>query len=510
MQSIKTHSYLKYQNTGISRCLALGLAATLASGKLTGLQAEITAADQQVAVAPQQLSEAFRRAVEIVQPAVVSISTQTKIPPRGGFRGGAPGGLPDELRRFFGDDMGRLFRRPAPDGGTPKGRPGFGSGVIVSKDGYILTNNHVVADADEITVELYDESSYEAEVVGRDPKTDIAVIKIKADGDLPSARLADSDLVRICDWVVALGGPFGLRNTVTAGIVSAKERNTVGIADYESFIQTDTAINPGNSGGPLINMDGEVVGINTAIATRSGQSAGVGFAIPSNMAQLIMGQLIDTGEVRRGLLGAMVQDLTPELAESFGFDGKDGVLLGDVIEDGPADKAKLESGDVVTKMDGKEMASARQLRNTVAETPPGTEVEIEFYRDGRARTVKVKLGRLEGGPDDAVGRTDEEEQGADAAAGELGFEVRTLSPELAAQLELDENQEGVVVINVEPGGEAQSAGLRRGDVILSVGGKRVADERALDEQLREQDLEKGVRLQVLSGAYKRFVFLKRG
>lgn len=503
------HSTVK--KTGYSMTLALAFATLLLPGWAGSLHAEAPAklpAAQAAASSPDQFSDAFRRAAEIVQPAVVSITSRKKPRSRGGVRGGSSG-IPEELRRFFGDDLGRFFDAPSPER-SPGLQQGFGSGVIVSKKGYILTNNHVVAGADEITVALHDESTHEATVVGRDPKTDLAVIRIETGEALPSAQLADSDQVRVCDWVLAIGGPFGLRNTITAGIVSAKERTTVGITDYESFIQTDAAINPGNSGGPMVNMRGEVIGINTAIATRSGQNAGVGFAIPSNMARSIMNQLIEGGEVKRGLLGAMVQDLSPELAESFGFEGEDGVLLGDVIEDGPADKAKLKTGDIVTKMDGKEMASANELRNSVAETPPGTEVEIEFFRDGRIRMEKVKLGELEDGSGTLGTAAGGGEPGASVAAEELGLEVRTLTPELASQVGVEEDQKGVVVINLESGGLAERAGLRRGDVILSVENQRVTDQKAFLAQLGKQDLERGFRLQVLSRGFKRFVFLKGG
>jgi len=456
------------------------------------------AIDEQAAMHAEGLSAAFRQATQVVQPSVVSITSKKELRISGGFRGELPQ-IPEEFRRFFGDDFERFFDGPVPD---QRGvQRGFGSGVIVSHDGYILTNNHVVAGADDVTVKLQDESTHKAKVVGTDPKTEVAVIKVEAD-NLSVARLADSDKVLVGDWVLAIGGPFGLENTVTAGIVSAKGRDTVGIADYENFIQTDAAINPGNSGGPLINMRGEVMGINTAIATRSGASAGVGFSIPSNMARAIMDALIKSGRVERGFLGAMIQTLTPELAESFGFEGKDGVLIGDVTKDGPADTAGLKAGDIVTKLNGKPTESSSQLRNTVAATAPGTTIELQVFRDGHTLSLKVKLGLLDDGLQAAnvpPGST---------SAKELGLTVRTLSPELASQLGFDENQQGVVISEVESGGLAEHAGLRPRDVIVSINGEEITNANAFREALSKHDLKRGIRLQVISEGVKRFLFIR--
>jgi serine protease Do len=454
--------------------------------------------DEKTAAYAEGLSAAFRQATAFVQPTVVSITSEKELRISGGLRGDLPQ-VPEEFRRFFGDDFERFFQRPSPEGRAIQ--RGFGSGVIVSRDGYILTNNHVVAGADDLRVKLQDGSTHQARVVGSDPKTEVAVIKIEAD-KLPVASLADSDEVRVGDWVLAIGGPFGLENTVTAGIVSAKGRTTVGIADYENFIQTDAAINPGNSGGPLINMRGEVIGINTAIATGSGSNAGVGFSIPSNMARSIMDALMRTGRVERGFLGALIQDLTPELAESFGFDGKEGVLIGDVTKDGPADKAGLKSGDIVTRLNGKVTESSSQLRNTVAATAPGMAIELEVFRDGRTRTVKVKLGLL----DDSVAAASV--PAGSAVATELGLTVRTLTPELAGQLGVDADQQGVVVTEVEPGGLAARAGLRPRDVIVSINGDAISTAKAFDETLGKSDLKLGVRLQVISEGVKRFLFIR--
>ena len=445
----------------------------------------------------ERLSDVFRQATSIVQPSVVSITAEKSVLAFNEEQPGLPH-IPDEFRRFFGDDFGKFFDRSAP--GKRGVRRGFGSGVIVSSDGYILTNNHVVAGAENLSVQLQNESTYKAKVVGRDPKTELAVIKIDAN-DLTAAELADSEKVHIGDWVLAIGGPFGLRNTVTAGIVSAKGRDTVGIADYENFIQTDAAINPGNSGGPLINMRGEVIGINTAIATRSGSNAGVGFSIPSNMARLIMQSLIKNGHVARGFLGALIQDLTPELASSFGFKGKHGVLIGDINADGPADKAKLKAGDIITKFNGVWVNNSRQLRNRVANTAPGTKVKLEFFRGERTRTVEVTLGRLNEG--DAASRG----HGESVEAAKLGLVATTLTAELASELGLKEDQTGVVVTKIEPQGLAERSGLRVKDVIVSLNGKAVSDMPGFQKELAKCNLKRGIRLQVISNGLKRYLFI---
>ncbi len=476
--------------------LVLAVIALLAPAPSVSLAKEPPPVESFSAVA-ERLSDAFRQATGIVQSSVVSITAEASVPVFNGGQLGLPR-IPDEFRRFFGDDLGPFFDPSAP--GKRGVRRGFGSGVIVSSDGYILTNNHVVAGAETLSVQLQNESTYKAKVVGTDPKTELAVIKIDA-ADLTVARLADSEKVRIGDWVLAIGGPFGLKNTVTAGIVSAKGRDTVGIADYENFIQTDAAINPGNSGGPLINMRGEVIGINTAIATRSGSNAGVGFSIPSNMAGVIMQSLIKNGHVARGFLGALIQNLTPELASSFGFKGKHGVLIGDISADGPADKAKLKAGDIITKFNGEWVNSSRQLRNRVASTAPGTKIELELFREGRSRTVQVVLGRLNegGGADPGSGESMEAEK--------LGLEATALTAELASELGLKEGQTGVVITKITPQGLAERSGLEAADVIVSLNGKAVSDIAGFKKELARSNLKRGIRLQVISNGLKRYLFI---
>ncbi len=442
------------------------------------------------------LSKAFEEVAGSVKPSVVNINSTRKLQV-----GGRPR-LPDEerLREFFGDDFAdRFFGFPR----QPRDfvQRGQGTGVIVSADGYILTNNHVVGGADEIIVKLADNREFTAKVVGTDEKTDLAVVKIDAQ-NLPAAELGDSDAVTVGEWVLAIGNPFGLSQTVTAGIISAKGRANVGIADYEDFLQTDAAINPGNSGGPLVNLDGQVIGINTAIATRTGAYQGVGFAIPTNMAKAIMEAIINEGRVVRGWLGVAIQNLTPELARSFGYEGKDGVLIGDVTGGGPAEKAGLQVGDILVKIDGKTVTDMNQVRNLIAGIKPGTRVRLEYAREGKLKETTVEIGELEGGTSPAGDGTRE-------TTDDLGLTVQTLTPELAERLNLDPEQGGVVITDVKAGSLAEREGLRVRDVILSVGGQRVRDVAAFRAALKKHDLKDGVRLQVLSGGVKRFVFLKR-
>ncbi|RMG39103.1 MAG: DegQ family serine endoprotease [Planctomycetota bacterium] len=446
------------------------------------------------------ISRAFRQAARIIAPSVVSIETQKRINlrMRTPFRGDVPD---DFLRRFFGDDLERFFAVPSP-GGV---QHGYATGVVVSRDGHILTNNHVVADTDKILVRLPGEkTSYDATLVGTDPKTDLAVIKIDAgDVELHPARLADSDSLQVGDWVLAVGAPFGLDNTVTAGIISATGRNSVGIADYENFIQTDAAINPGNSGGPLVNLRGEVVGINTAIATRSGANAGIGFAIPSNMARRIMQSLIKTGKVERGWLGVVIQDLNKGLARSFGYTGSGGVLISDVAPDGPGAKAGLKPGDIVVKFNGRPVNGASDLRNQVASTPPNTVVVLDVFRNGKVQQVRVKLGRLE------ESASIQSVAPGTAEVDDLGIAVRSLTPELAEQLGYDRDQKGVVVTELDPNGLAALSGLRRGDVIVDINGMAIRSVSDFKKALQKFDLKEGIRLTVKSGDFHRFVFIQK-
>jgi serine protease Do len=446
------------------------------------------------------LSKGFQQVATAVRPSVVSISSvkrfkPTPIPGRPPF-----GDVPGELSPFFNDDLfNRFFGLPrVPREGFEQ--HGFGSGVLVTADGYILTNNHVVQGADDVTVRLSDDREFMAEIVGSDVKTDVAVLKIDVKDVVP-AQLGNSDDVEVGQWVVAVGSPFGLSETVTAGIISAKGRADVGIADYEDFIQTDAAINPGNSGGPLVNLKGEVIGINTAIASRNGGYMGVGFAIPSNMARDVMESIRKHGHVERGYLGAMIQDLSEDLAHSFGFDSKDGVLVGDVLPGSPAGKAGLKSGDIVLKYNGTAVHSASQLRNAIAATEPTTKRTLEVYRDGRRLTLQVTIGRFDENTATAL------EQDS-AAAEELGISVQTLTPELASRLGYDPTEQGVVVTEVQPNSLAARVGIRPQNLIVAVGKRKVTNVRDFREATADADLSRGVRLQVKADGARRYVFLK--
>mgnify|MGYP002623745546 CR=1 FL=1 len=462
---------------------------------VTNLPAE---AQRQLDVATD-LSAAFQHTAESVRRSVVSISSVTKV--RAARRGANPG-IPDEFRRFFGDDFDRFFEMPVPDGE----QRGLGSGVIVSADGHIITNNHVVGSADEISVELSDGRKFDDEVVGADKATDVAILKIEGSGFTP-VTLGDSDRTRVGEWVLAIGSPMGLNQTVTAGIISAKGRDRVGIlgrGGYEDFLQTDAAINPGNSGGPLVNLRGEVIGINTAIASRSGGNMGIGFAIPSNMVQYVMSSILRDGEVIRGGLGAMIQDLTPELSQSFKFKTTDGVLIGDVVDDSPAAKAGLKSGDIVVRFNGRRTVNATALRNAVAATAPNTTVTLDVHRNGQLTQLKVLIGRLD---DEVLAAATRSGEGQRSSA--LDIQVQTLTPDLAKQLNLNSNQQGVVVTSVNRGGLAARSGIQQGDVIVDVNGNAVRNLDDFERLVTEESLSDGVRLRVLSEGTSRFVYIRR-
>ncbi len=376
-----------------------------------------------------------------------------------------PRGLPDRFRDFFGpfneDGPGQEFRRQS-----------LGSGFVIDRDGYIVTNNHVVEDADEIKVRLSTGEEFEAEIVGRDPKTDLALIRIDSDASLTPLPLGDSEDLKVGEWVVAIGSPFGLEQTVTAGIVSAKGR-VIGAGPYDDFIQTDASINPGNSGGPLLSLDGKVVGINTAIVA-SGQ--GIGFAIPINLARTVADQLKESGEVSRGWLGVGIQDITDSLEEYYNLESDEGVLVTEVYPDQPAERGGIESGDVIVKVDGKPVEETRDLSSMVANLPVGKETAITVIRDGKRRTLTVTLGKRADGEKRIAGA------GPAPSAADLGLELTDLTPQLARRLGVD-TTEGTVVSRVMPGSKAHAAGFRRGDLILEFNRKPISDAAGLKHAL---------------------------
>jgi serine protease Do len=333
---------------------------------------------------------------------------------------------------------------------------GAGSGVIISKDGYILSNNHVVEDAKEVTVTLADKNEYTAEIIGRDPKTDLAVLKINANKDLPAAALGDSELLKVGDWVVAIGNPFGLNHTVTSGIVSAKGR-VIGAGPYDDFIQTDASINPGNSGGPLFNMKGEVIGINTAIIP---QGQGIGFAIPVDTAKPLIPQLVSHGEITRGYLGVNIQTITPDLAVALNIDESKGALVADVVAGSPAEKSGLKRGDIIVDFDGKNIEDSHDLPVKVASTPVDEEVQVTILRDGKEEQLLVKVGKLSS-DETLLGSSSE------PAKGKWGMQLHELSPQMEERYGISAEQ-GVAVVGVDPESAAAEAGIRQGDVIVEV------------------------------------------
>jgi serine protease Do len=408
-------------------------------------------------------------------------------------------GQDSPLRDFFGDDFfDRFF------GGQPQRErraTALGSGVIISEDGLILTNHHVVARASEINVRLDNDKEYVATLVGSDPQTDLALIQIKPDKDFPTpARLGDSDATRVGSAVMAVGNPFGLGHTVTAGIISARGR-IIGAGPYDDFLQTDAAINPGNSGGPLFNMDGEVIGINTAIVA---QGQGIGFAIPINLAVELLPQL-RKGKVIRGWLGVMIQDLTEELAESLGLEDTDGVLVSDVVSGAPAEKAGLQRGDVIVQVNGEDVEESHVLSRTIAGTPPDTKVEITVIRNGKEQTIPVTLGTLpEEGPS---GRPPQQEQ-QEPPDERWGLTVQELTPELARRLDLNADQQGVVVVGIQPGSPAAQSGLQPGDLIQEADRKPVRNVSDFNQIVRKAEKDR-LLLLVRRGPGTLYVVLSR-
>lgn len=457
---------------------------------------EESTANRPKAASLSEFNETLVSIAEKVKPSVVTVFTEqiVKMPERGIFNPffGGPG-FEDLLENFFGMPRNRRPRNnPVPP--RERRRQGLGSGVIISEDGLILTNNHVIANADEIRVRTLEDEIFTAEVIGKDPKTDIAVIKIEAKNLKPVDR-GDSDSLRVGEIVLAVGSPMNpnLAHTVTQGIVSAKGRSNVGLADYEDFIQTDAPINPGNSGGALVNIDGELVGVNTAIVTQSGGSQGIGFAVPFNMAEAVMKSLIDHGEVVRGWLGVMVQDLNEELSQALDLDNQEGALISDVDENGPAKKAGLQGGDVVIQLDGKKVKSGVDLRNRISQMPPGTEAKIKVLRAGKTLELKVKLERLK------VESSDSNEVSNDLqkeSSKILGFEVVSLSSEMKARLKLAPEVQGVLVKSILPTSSAARSGLREGDVITSVNRKPVKDTKEFLELTKSLKSGQSLLLQV--------------
>ncbi len=454
-----------------------GLSPMQLQGQTTQKSAQ-TAADRPLN-SLRDLNAAFIDIAEIATPSVVTVFTEKISQPRSRGRQNDPfNGMFDQF--FGGQTPGRDFRER-----------GLGSGIIMTSDGYILTNNHVVDEADSIMVRTGDGKNYSAKVIGTDPKTDIAVIKVEATGLTPVPK-GNSDELRVGEMVMAIGSPLSgnLAHTVTSGIVSAIGRSNVGLADYEDFIQTDAAINPGNSGGALINLDGELVGINAAIATRSGGFEGIGFAVPINMASHVMQSLIDNGKVVRGWMGVSIQSISDDVARAMKLSSTQGALVSDILKDSPAERAGLEAEDIIVKVNNQSIRNSTQLRNMIAETAPGTSVKLTVNRDSKEIPLTITLGELPS--DDALAS-------AEGRTPQLGFRVAPLDPELAARYDVDENEGGVVVTDVDPDSKAYENGLREGDVIRAVNREPIQSLSEFNAKTREVRRGETVLLRVLRG-----------
>ena len=493
--------------------LAMGVATLFGFGAASIVDKGVDAQPQEAIASLERQGQAFQAVAEKARPAVVHVKVEKTM----NGNGAGPHGLPfgegmEEFGEFFRRFMPNLpemeQQRPRQEGPNfPFRQQGQGSGFVVSADGYIITNNHVVGGADRVTVVTADDRDYEAEVVGTDEESDLAVLKIDAGTDLPYLPLADSDKTEVGQWVVAIGSPFGLSQTVTAGIVSATGRSTMGgITGMGDFIQTDAAINPGNSGGPLLNIYGEVVGVNTAIMSRSGGYNGIGFAIPSKTVTWIKNQIINEGGVSRGQLGVMIQPLTSELARGLGLEeGTDGVLIGDVISGSPAAKAGLERGDVVVALNGEEADAFDAFRSKIAMTSPGEEVTLRVLRDGQERDVEVTLSERTAEPLETAAAEPEAES---ESMNQLGLAVQDLTPEIADQLGYDDDAEGVVVTQVHPRGPAAEMRIQRGHLIEEVNQQPVSTVEEFQRQIERAADDGVVLLLVNDGDNTRFVSLR--
>ncbi|MDJ0948639.1 MAG: DegQ family serine endoprotease [Alphaproteobacteria bacterium] len=422
--------------------------------------------------------ESFADLAEELVPSVVNISTtqvrrmSENAPEMPQFPPGSP------FEDFFRDFFERQRRE-----GTPRRSTSLGSGFVIDSNGYIVTNNHVIEGADEVRVNFHDNTTATAEVIGRDPKTDLALLKVKTKKKLKPVRWGNSDRIRVGDWVLAIGNPFGFGGTVTAGIVSARQRD-INAGPYDDFIQTDASINRGNSGGPLFDLDGAVVGINTAIISPSGGSIGIGFAVPSTLARSVIDQLRKYGRTRRGWLGVRIQTVTDEIAESLGLKEAAGALVASVSEGGPAERAGIKQGDVILELDGKDIPEMRKLPRIVAETEINKQVGVVLWRDGKRKNVKVKIGELEETEAQQASATDNGGSGGSGRGSvqTLGLTLSTITEDLRSNYGLDEEVRGVIVTGVRADSLAAEKGLREGDVIVEAGQKEVSQ----PEQVRDR------------------------
>ena len=435
----------------------------------------VVAADQR---SMQEFSETFATIAERVKPSVVLITSKRAV---------------TQTQQRFRNPFEEFFGGGPPGNQRPRPFQGLGSGVIVSKDGYIVTNNHVVENAEKLTVQLSDERETEAEIIGLDPRTDLAVIKVDFD-NLPVLAFGDSDKLRVGEWVLAVGNPFGLNHTVTAGIVSAKGRGRVLEPNsYENFIQTDAAINPGNSGGALVDLEGNLMGINTAISTRTGGYQGVGFAVPANMARDIMTRLVEDGRVSRGYLGVLIENLDTDVAESLGLDSKAGALISNIVDDGPAIDSDLQVEDVIVAVNGEDVDDVDDLRKRIADIAPGTEIALEVVREGSPVTIALELGELPDGDPTRVASTSEPRR---SPATNLGIDVMDVTREWSRFYEAGS---GVVIVQVRAGSVAEDKRLQRGDLIREVNGEPVSSVQEFLGIVREFEPGQAIRFRIQRG-----------
>ncbi len=464
---------------------------------LSGLCQPVSAQSEEDIALLDRSAKAFSSVVKKAGPAVVHIAVEKAVTNQG-RQGANPYDFFNDpfFKRFFGPN----FRHPGPQPQPKRRQQGAGSGFIFEQDGYILTNNHVVEDADKITVQLADKREFEAQIIGTDPQSDVAIIKIEAQS-LPTLPLGNSDNMEVGEWVIAIGNPFQLNQTVTVGVISAKGRNRVGITDYENFIQTDAAINPGNSGGPLLNIHGEAIGINTAIFSRSGGYMGIGFAIPINMAKTIKTQLLDDGKVTRGWLGVVIQDINEDLAKSFDLKSTEGVLVAEVSEDSPAEKAGLQQGDVLVSLNNAPMADVADLRNKIAMTKPDSKVYLSVIREGKRKKIAVTIGEQPADMGIASSK-----KGKSTSLSKFGLTLQDLTPELAEQFGYAQKQ-GVLIADVEPNSPAGRVGLQPGHLIEEVNRKPVSNLKELKKAMKKAKKDQ-VLLRIRSGSTSQYIVLR--
>ena len=445
-------------------------------GLWLGLMATVMLMAQ--AVTASALPDSFADLAEKISPAVVNITTTTTVTADAGPSPIVPEGSPFE--DFFKEFQDRQGQGNGGEQARPRRSQALGSGFVISEDGYIVTNNHVIENADEIQIEFFDGDVLDAKLVGTDPKTDIALLKVDTDQPLPFVSFGDSDTARVGDWVVAMGNPLGQGFSVSAGIVSARNRALQGT--YDDFIQTDAAINRGNSGGPLFNVDGQVIGVNTAILSPNGGSIGIGFSMSSNVVKRVVAQLQQYGETRRGWLGVRIQDVTPDMAEAMGLADAKGAMVTDVPE-GPAMDAGMKAGDVITNFDGTDVADTRGLVRQVGNAEVGKTVRVTVLRDGKSEVLKVTLGRRETSEGTMPAAATEQEQAAPESLDLMGMSLSELTPELRQQLELGDDVTGLVVTDVDEMANAFEKGVRAGDVITDAGQQKISTVAELNTQI---------------------------